>query len=90
MLIFEGMLVLAMPFIVKFITDKAKVMGEVPQRDNRVTIIRGFVALLSILGAVLTQVAGDGAVDPEILTTLILAVVNGVFATWIYIAEKNK
>lgn len=84
------MLVLAMPFAVKWLTGIAKEMGDVPSNENRVAIIRGIVALLSVVGAVLTQAIGEGQIDPSLIETSLYTIFAGGVATWMYVAEKRK
>lgn len=90
MIVIEGLLVLAMPFAVKYATGFAKNLGNLPVNEHRVAIIRGIVALLAVVGAILTQALGEGQLDPTLLETSIYTIFNGVFATWLYISEKNK
>ncbi len=89
-MIVEAILVLAMPFVVKFITGYAKEMGEVPLHENRIAIIRGVVAILSLIGAVLTQIIGEGQIDPSMAETSLYTIFSGVMATWMYLAERDK
>jgi len=86
----EGFLVLAMPFVVKFITGYAKEMGDVPTHPERLTIIRGLVAMLSLVGAVLAQAIGEGQLDPSLVETSLYAIFAGGMSTWMYLAEKAK
>jgi len=89
-MILEAILVLAMPFAVKFITGYAKEMGEVPTHPDRVTIIRGVVALLSLIGAVLTQIIGEGQIDPSMVETSLYTIFSAGVATLLYFREKGK
>lgn len=88
-MILEGILVVAMPFAVKYITGFAKEMGEVPTHPERVMIIRGIVALLSLVGAVLTQAIGEGQIDPSLVETSLYTIVSAVGATLLYLKEKE-
>lgn len=87
---FEAFMVVAMPFIVKALTDVVKKVGPIPMLDYRVTIIRAIVAVLSLLGALLTVIVGDvavGDIDPGLIETAILTVVNAAVATWWYLRK---
>lgn len=86
----EAAFVIALPFAVKYITSFAKNMGEVPTSDNRVVIIRGIVALLSLAGAVLAQAVGDGELDPSFVETSLYTIFAGVTATLLYLREKRN
>jgi len=84
----ELIMVLMVPvtaYVVKIITGKLKTMGTIPTADNRVAIIRGLVAILSLVGAVLTQYIGGSAIDSATLETLVLTVMNGLLATGMYL-----
>jgi len=89
-MILEAILVLAMPFAVKYITGVAKEMGEVPRHPERVTIIRGVVAMLSLVGAVLTQAIGEGQLDPTMIETSLYTIFSAGVATFLYFRDKDK
>ena len=90
MILVEGFLVLAMPFAVKYLTGIAKERSDVSSSPDRVTIIRGIVALLSLVGALCTQFIGEGQIDPSMIETSLYTIFSGVMATWLYLAEKDK
>ncbi len=81
--------VLVMPFIVKWVTDFAKNMNGIPLMAWRITVIRAIVAVLSLVGAVLTQMIGEGELDPGLVETAALAVLNAGIATWYYLKTKQ-
>jgi len=83
--------VLAMPFIVKAVTGVAKNLQALPQGDWRVAAIRGVVALLSLSGALLTQlIPGSDGIDISMMETTLLTIVNGVAATALYFYSKRN
>ena len=83
----ETIMAVAMPFIVKSLTQFIKGVGPIPMLGYRVLIVRAIVAILSLLGAVGTILVGDmsgGDIDPGLIETAVLAVVNAGIATWLY------
>jgi hypothetical protein len=81
---------LAMPFVVKFVTNYAKQLSLIKFADYRIAIIRAVVALLSLVGALLSQAIGDGAVvGSDLIGTTFLTVVNAGVATWLYLKGKE-
>lgn len=86
---FESLLVLASPFVVKMVTDWAKKLGTIPTNDYRVAIIRAIVALLALVSAVLSQVLGEGTVEVGTVETALYALASGGIATWLYLKEKR-
>jgi len=87
----EVFMVVVMPFIVKALTGVVKNIGPIPMLGYRVMIIRAIVAVLSLVGAILTVLVGDmaaGDIDPALVETAVLTVVNAVVATWWYVRGK--
>ena len=82
------MLAAIMPVAVTWATNYVKQIKPLPEADNRVLWVRAAVAVLAVLGAVLTQVAGGAVVDGGLVETAILAVFNAGMATWLYQNRK--
>lgn len=80
---------LAMPFAVLFVTNFAKKLSTFSLSSNRIVMVRGLVALLSLVGALLTQLIGGETLDPGVAETLILTIWNGAIATFVYLKTKN-
>jgi len=72
------------PVAVTWVTGVAKQLGTLPTADNRVLWIRAIVAVLAVVGAVLTQLAGGSVLEPGVVETAILALFNAGAATWLY------
>lgn len=81
--------IVAMPFVVKGVTNWAKQLASIPLMTYRVTIVRAIVAVLSVVGAILSQWIGETQLDPELVQTAALAVLNAAVATWFYLKEKG-
>ena len=81
---FELITAVVMPFLVTGVAGSIKGLPVIAGAAWRVAAIRGVVAILSLIGAVLTQVAGGPAVDISMVETTLLTAVNGVAATAIY------
>lgn len=79
---------LLMPAAVSGVTSYAKTLAGIPLSENRVAIVRGIVALLSLVGALLTQWIGGDAIDGGTVETLLLTIWNGAVATFIYFKLK--
>lgn len=84
----EIALAAVVPSLVMALTSKLKTAEGVVQSANRITIVRGLVALLSLGGALLTVSIGEGELDANLVETSVLAIVNGCVATWIYFRTK--
>lgn len=79
------------PFVVSYASQVIKVIPVIASAAGwRVSAIRAVVALLSLTGAVLTQVIGGPEVDISLIETTLLTVVNGVAATAIYYFATRK
>jgi hypothetical protein len=90
MLAVEAFLAIVMPFAVKYTTQFAKQLNGIPSSEHRIAIIRAIVLVLSLTGALLTQMIGEGKVDPTLVETTVYGVANAGFATWLYLTQKNK
>lgn len=87
----EAILVLVAPVVVTMLTSAIK---QVPVIVNaagwRIPVVRAVVAVLSLIGAVLTQIIGEGTVEPEMVETTVYTVFNAVAATALYLWAKKK
>ena len=81
---------LVMPFLVTGAAGIIKTMPIISGAAWRITAIRGVVAVLSLIGAILTQITGGPEVDISTLDTTLLTAVNGVAATAIYLYLNYK
>ena len=82
--------VIVMPWLVKWTTGKIKEVGPIPVMAYRVAIIRAIVAVLSLLGAVLSVWVGDlHEIDGALVETAALAIFNALMATWLYFGKKQ-
>ena len=79
---------IAMPFIVKYVTNIIKMLPVLPKNGWRVPALRAVVAVLSLLGAIGSQMLGEGIVDNTLIETTLLTAVNGVAATALYFYFK--
>ena len=86
----EMLIAVVMPFLVTVTTGGIKSLPVLTGIAWRVAAIRGVVAILSLIGAVLTQVIGGPEVDISMVETTLLTAVNGVAATGIYFFLKYK
>lgn len=81
----ETIIAVVMPVVVTF---GSQLIKQVPVIANaaswRIPVIRAVVAVLSLIGAVLTQMIGGEAVTDGMIETTALAVFNGVGATLLY------
>ena len=85
----SAILVIASPFAVKYATNLIKHFPAIlPKNGWRVPVVRVIVAILSLVAAVLTQALGEGTVDPALVETSVLTVINGVVATGLYFYFK--
>lgn len=88
----ELIFAVVMPFVVKYGTTLIKGIGPIPMLGYRVLIARAIVAVLSLAGAVLTVIVGDmpgGSIDPSLVETAVLTVINAAVATGLYL-RSNK
>ncbi len=82
--------VIVMPWIVKASTSYFKELGQIPMMAHRVLIVRAIVAVLSLLGAVLSLTIGDlNEIDGALIETTALAVFNALTATFLYYGNKK-
>jgi hypothetical protein len=86
----EFFLLVAMPFIVTLVTGVTKQVSLFANSSHRVAMIRGLVALFSLLGAILTTAIGEGTLDNGMIQASFLAIFNGVVATWFYFYSKKS
>lgn len=87
---FEALIMLASPFIVKGVTGWAKNLGAIPYADYRVAIVRAIVAVLAVVTAVLAQWIGEGTLEPGLIETAVYAVAAAAVSTWLYVKEKGS
>ena len=82
--------VIVMPWIVRASTTYFKELGQIPMMAHRVLIVRAIVAVLSLLGAVLSLTIGDlNTIDSQLIETTALAVFNALTATFLYYGNKK-
>ena len=86
----ELILVVAMPWVVKYSTNLIKGMKTLmPTNGWRVPVVRAVVAVLSLIGAILTQWIGEGQLNPSLIETTGYTVFNAVAATILYFIAKK-
>ena len=97
----QPILAVVMPYVVLYITNYVKNINLVDPRldavsnvltNYRVLAIRALVAVLALLGAILTVVVGDMSaedIDPGLIETAVLSVLNAGIATWVYLKDKK-
>lgn len=77
-----------MPVAVMWVTGIVKNVQPIPQQTNRVLWVRAVVAVLAVIGAILTQIAGGDVLNPGLVETAVLALFNAGAATWLYTSRK--
>lgn len=86
----EAVLALVAPFVVRYATSIVKAVPMIANAASwRIPVIRALVAVLSLIAAVLTQMLGEGEVDPALVDTAVLTVFNAAVATWLYARSKK-
>lgn len=87
----EAILALAAPFVVRYATSAIKVLPTISNAAAwRIPLVRAVVAVLSLLAAVLTQMIGEGTVEPGMVETTVYTVFNAVVATALYLWSKKR
>jgi cytosine/uracil/thiamine/allantoin permease len=89
----EAILVIAMPFIVKALTQLTKQIKPIPTLNGyRILVVRAIMAVYALGGAILTVFVGDMAaedIDPSLIETAVLSVINASVATWLYLRSQK-
>lgn len=87
----ESILVLVSPFVVRYATSIIKQVPLIAAANGwRIPMVRAVVAILSLVAAVLTQAIGEGTVEPGMVETTVLTVINGAVATGLYLWAKRR
>jgi len=86
----ELLLALVMPFLVAGSTQAVKGVRAIAMAASwRVPVIRAIVAVLSLVGAILTASIDGGTIGEGMVETTALTVFNAVAATFIYFKTKR-
>lgn len=85
----EAIMIVASPFIVTGITSLTKNISVILNSGIRITLVRAIVAVLSLITAILSQAIGEGTLDPSLIDTTVMTVVNAGVATFLYLATKK-
>lgn len=76
------------PYLIKKSTDVVKKYQAIEKSNQRVLLIRMIVAILAVVGSVLTAIIGEGVFDPTLLEGALIAIFNFVVATALYYGDK--
>lgn len=86
----EILLALVMPFLVAGSTQAVKGLSVIANAAAwRVPVIRAIVAVLSLVGAILTASVDGGTIESGMVEATALTVFNAVLATFIYFKAKQ-
>lgn len=87
----EAVIALVAPVAVTTLTSVIKKAPQIAGAAGlRVPIVRAVVAVLSLIAAVLTQMIGEGTVEPGMVETTVYTVFNAVVATALYFWATKK
>ena len=82
------LLAAVMPTIVMKATNSIKELRQIKLSGSRVMWIRAVVAVLSLVGAILTYLVGGAEVDGSLIEAAIVAVVTAGVTTYQYSKTK--